>query len=83
MAINSNYTGFVIVLDGSSLLCINKYIYIYNKNLLIKKQELYVHNDEHKVSKTITTKSKWETKRVLEINNRSTMCKIPTSRPIK
>ena len=67
MVINSNYTGSVIVLDGSSLLCINKYIYIYIYiyNLLIKKQELYVHNDEHKVSKTITTKSKWETKRVL------------------
>ena len=35
------------------------------------------------VSKTITTKSKQETKRVLEINNRSTMCKIPTLRQIK
>lgn len=50
---------------------------------MIKKQQPYVHDDEHEVSKTITIKSKWETNRVLKIKNGSIMCKIPSPRPIK
>ena len=43
---------------GQPWCCLVYIHFISNKNLLIKKQQPYVHDDEHEVSKTITIKSK-------------------------
>ena len=48
-----------------------------------KKEVLHVHNDEKKVSKTITITSYRETNRVLEIRNRNIMRRTPSLRPIR